>query len=112
MVIARKAWDLTLAQFTPGTVQAIAADQSTCLFRNQTNAYHYYSGTRVPTPNGRECNPGAYNQEENGILERGVVNLDRFAAYSNDRQPVEKRFKITLNLPTGTYEVGDPPGWR
>jgi len=114
--LARKAWNLTMAQFTPGTVRAIAIDQSTCEFRRTTNTYHYYEGTRVPTPNGRECRAGAYNQdppdgEVGGIYARGAINLDRFAAYSNDREPVVKEFDITLRLPTGPYQVGDPPGW-
>lgn len=115
VVLARKAWDLTTAQFTPGWVEAIAIDQSLRDYRIDTNCYHYYNNTRVPTPNGRRCEAGEYDQEPEGdfpgISERGMVNLDRFAAYSNGLEPVEKHFRITLRLPTGDFDPSNPPGW-
>jgi hypothetical protein len=117
--LAYSAWKLTTAQFSPGQVSAIAVDQSTCEFRFESNMYHYYDGTRVPEPNGRQCQAGAYDQDPDpggdptGILERGNLDLERFAAYSNDRVPATKDFQITVKYGNGAEFVGggDPPGW-
>lgn len=121
---AYRAWQLTLAQFTPGTVSAIAVDQSLCDYRFRTNTYHFYDGTRVPTPNGRRCEDRAYDQppdqlDPTGILERGALDLEEFAAFSNDRIPVVKDFHIEIyrrdafGNPIDEPIVGgvDPPGW-
>jgi hypothetical protein len=112
---AYRAWRLTLMPFGDATVRAIAADQSTCTWRVQTNTYHYYQGTRIPTPNGRRCEDGAYNTPE--IVEQGAIDLEDFITYSNTAEDaVTKNFRITL-YPTSAPNPDpvtadqDPPGW-
>ncbi|HOX26646.1 MAG TPA: hypothetical protein PLL30_05650 [Candidatus Krumholzibacteria bacterium] len=114
---ALKVWQLSIMQFSPGTVRAIAADQSTALWRKASNCYHYFNGTRVPTPCGRECQDGFYNGA--GFVERGNLDLEDYIAYSNDQVPVTKRFTLSL-YPNDTAPPYDgppiapgqyPPGW-
>ncbi len=116
--LAYRAWQLATAQFSPGRISAIAIDQSTCAYRFNSNKYHYYDGTRVPTPNGRSCQNNAYNQDPDpdfdptGIIERGALDLEEFAAYSNGLVPVVKDFDITLHPLSGTaFDGGIPPNW-
>ncbi|MBD3222875.1 hypothetical protein GF314_16730 [bacterium] len=119
---AYRAWQLTTMQLTPAQISVIAIDQSTCDFRFASNTYHYYDGTRVPDPNGRRCEAGYYNVppdpdgDPTGIIERGALDLEEFAAYSNDREPVVKNFSIEAYLtadPADPPFVGgvDPPNW-
>jgi hypothetical protein len=100
---AFQVWRLTTMQFTPGEIQAIAADNSTCEWRRNSNAYHYFAGLRGPD-GSRECNP------TDG---RNWLDLTRFIAYSNNAQPVIKDFNLTLfpfNQPA--FQGGqNPPNW-
>jgi hypothetical protein len=110
---AYQAWKLSTMQFSPGTVQAIAADNAFCGWRVETNGYHYYQKTRIPTPNGRSCEEGAYVDPPE-FVEIGTVDLTDFIAYSNDQVPVVKHFDLEL-YPVGEetpFQPGeDPPGW-
>lgn len=114
--LALRAWQLSIMQLSPGTIRAIAADQSTCDWRIQTNSYHYYNLTRVPTPCGRECRDGAYDQTslDPPIIERGNIDLQDFTAYSNNQVPVTKHFTLSL-YPSGSATPINggqyPPGW-
>jgi hypothetical protein len=99
-------------QFSPGWVEAIAADQAQCDWRNATNSYHYYDGTRIPHPNGRSCRDEAYQDEEH--QERGNRDLVDFIAYSDLDQPARKDFDLQLyfNGDPDPFTPGeDPPGW-
>lgn len=113
---AYKAWHLTTAQLTPGTISAIAVDQSTCEYRPDTNKYHFYTTTRVPRDDfehGRSCQDGAYEPNEQGYTELGTVDLQDYALVSNDGEPVRKRFHLRFRLSTGEdFEGGvEPPNW-
>ena len=102
-----------------GTVQVIAADNSTCDWRQNTNMYHYYDGTRNPTPNGRRCEDAAYEDPDHPEL--GNIDLQDFIAYSNNQIPVTKDFNLSLYLPNSSPEWPDinapftghedPPHW-
>jgi len=109
---AYSAWKLTTMQFSSGTIQAIAADESTCDWRLQTNSYHYYQKTRIPDPNGRRCEDQAYDQP--GFNELGNIDLEDFIAYSDDSVPTVKEFDLEL-YPQSDAEPftpgEDPPGW-
>ncbi len=109
---AYTAWKLTTMQFSAGTIQAIAADESTCDWRRETNSYHYYQKTRIPDPNGRRCEDHAYDQP--GITELGNIDLEDFIAYSDDRVPTVKEFDLEL-YPQNDAEPftpgEDPPDW-
>jgi hypothetical protein len=113
--LAYKTWQLTTMQFAPHTIDLIAADNSTCDWRRDTNAYHFYQGTRIPSPNGRRCEDGAYEQPSQGIYEQGNIDLVDFIAYSNDQVPVQKNFEIELYAPANAVDPfvpgSDPPGW-
>ncbi len=110
---AYRGWQLTTMQFSPGTIQAIAADNSTCDWRRETNAYHYYKKTKIPHPNGRRCEDRAYDQQ--GVIEElGNIDLEDFITYSDNRRPVVKEFDLEL-YPAGDADPftpgEDPPGW-
>ncbi len=111
---AYQAWKLTTMQFSPGTIQAVAADNSTCDWRRQTNTYHYYLKTKIPHPNGRSCEDNAYDQPNLGIVEQGSIDLEDFIAFSDDRNAVVKNFDLEL-YPAGDADPftpgEDPPGW-
>ncbi|MEZ4387652.1 MAG: hypothetical protein R3D98_08755 [Candidatus Krumholzibacteriia bacterium] len=120
--LAYRAWRLVTAQFSPGEVRAVAVDQSTCAFRFDTAAYHYYFGTREPSPNRnprRTCNPNANDiapdedVDPTGVIEAGLKYLTNYAAYSNQQVPVVKEFQITLHPFSGNDFIGggDPPNW-
>lgn len=102
---AYRVWQLTTMQFSPGTVRAIAADNSTCEYRRATNAYHYFQGTRGPNGD-RSCETsqdGSYS----------LVELSRFIAYSNHGDPVAKDFDLKLYpFNQGEFQGGqNPPNW-
>jgi hypothetical protein len=107
---AYRAWYLTTMQFTPGTVQAIASDVSTCEWRHTTNMYHYYEGVRIPPTHGRQCDLAYYDQGD--FTEAGAMDLVNFPIKSNGGDPVTKPFQITVQTPSGDFQGGvDPPGW-
>jgi hypothetical protein len=108
---ARTCWDLTTLVFGAGAVQAVAWDQAACDQQPRSSMYHYYDGTRIPTPNGRICEEGFYDSEE--IRELNGIALDNFAAPSNDGLPLVKPFRIVLHRPDGSTieEQTPPPGW-
>jgi len=113
---AYRAWHLTTLQFTPGTVSALALDQSTCAYRNATNGYHFYQSTRVPRDffdHGRSCEDGAYDQNDQGYKELGTVDLEDYSLESNNGEAVRKPFHITLRTQAGAYFEGgvEPPNW-
>lgn len=118
--MAYKVWHLAFVQFTPASIQAIAVDQSRCAYRNNTNSYHFYDGTRVPPVQGRQCLDRIYDVQPDpdtdptGILELGRLDLEEFAAFSNHSVPVVKDFRIEVYLMNALEPFipgTDPPGW-
>ena len=73
--------------------------------------YHYYEGTRIPNPNGRECNREAYSTPE--IRKQGTIDLEDFIQYSSTAaDAATKEFRLTL-FAAGQEITSDlePPGW-
>lgn len=107
VVRAQRIWRLTTMQFTAGTVDAIAADGSTCDWRKETNSFNYYRNTRFPQFD-RDCE---IRPPESGIVQ---LDLNYFIAYSNDGQPVTKNFTLVM-YPLNALEQftggQNPPGW-
>jgi len=100
---AYRAWRLTTMQFSPGTVQAVASDASRCVWRHETNMYHYYDGVTVPSTHGWRCEPDAYPGEA------GAIDL---ALFPTDSDIAVKRFQIEVETAAGPFlGGGDPPGW-
>jgi hypothetical protein len=96
---AYQAFMLTTMQFTPGTIEAQAGDNSSCEFRSATNAYHYFDGLRGPD-GARNCNPQG----------RQWKDLSLFIAWSD---VVAKDFNLSLYPLNQPQYVGgqNPPGW-
>jgi hypothetical protein len=110
--LAYRTFRLTTMQLTPGSVDAIAADQSRRIWRDLTNCYNYYSGTRTPDlANPRNC--GALTLPP-GVIRQGSIDLFDFNTFSNKGQPVRKEFDLALyrlNETEPFYGNQDPPNW-
>jgi len=114
VVEARRAWDLTTVQLSPGTVRVIAQDYTLCAYDFQRSMYHYFAGARVPEIHGRRCEPGAYDTED--VQEAGALELELFAqeSLSHGGEPVARPFDIAVEYggaEPGIFEGGPPPDW-
>jgi len=112
---ALQVWRLTTAQFTEGSIRAVALDHAACESNHEVGRYHFYDGTRLPADDdmhGRSCEEGAYDHNDEGITELGALFLDRYHAF-RPHQESSRSFRIDV------FQVGEdepldlaaPPGW-
>lgn len=106
---AYQIFELTTMQFTPGSVTAVASDQSQIRWRPLSNCYNYFTNTRMPgLVNPRQCS--GLNPPE-GFRRQGFMDLSLFAAES---EPMTKEFAIQIFRPGEEDPIvggQDPPGW-
>lgn len=112
VLLAYETYRLTMMQLTPGTVDAIAADQSRNAWRGNSNCFYWFPEVRTPTllnVEQRTCTSWPAN-----IPIQGTLSLSDFIAYSNRGVPVRKEFDVVMYSLGGEAPItGDqpPPNW-
>lgn len=112
---AYRTWQLTTIQFTEGSIRAVALDMPRCDSNPMRGKYHYFDGTRVPRDpfsHGRSCEDGAYDGNEEGIVELGALELDSIHSYRpTDEAARSFHIDVYANGHEQPLDLAAPPGW-